>query len=212
MPATSGRRSPTPLAFFDPATRSLRTSQGTFDWDSTPSSPTLPASGSMRSGALYQRRRSALPTNAGASSSSPGLPTPRARDSKGKGFEDGLPNMVALLPTPRTSDTNGAGTHGEGGMDLRTTVTLLPTPHASSPSTANFRPDGTPYSSGYGLTLLDAARTLLPTPTRADGERTSPTFGRGNPTLTGAVSPPPSPAGRPSSDDVPPGQLTIDIA
>ncbi len=35
---------------------------------------------------------------------------------------------VALLPTPRTSDTNGAGHHGDGGMDLRTTVTLLPTP------------------------------------------------------------------------------------
>ncbi|MGW6549063.1 hypothetical protein ACWGBV_02290 [Streptomyces sp. NPDC055051] len=97
-------------------------------------------------------------------------------------------------------------------MDLRTVVTLLPTPSASFPgTTANYRPDGTPYSSGYGLTLLDAARLLLPTPTRADGERTSPTFGRGNPTLTGAVSPLRSPAGRPSSDDVPPGQLTLDV-
>lgn len=33
-----------------------------------------------------------------------------------------------LLPTPRTSDTNGAGAHGDGGLDLRTTVTLLQTP------------------------------------------------------------------------------------
>lgn len=33
-----------------------------------------------------------------------------------------------LLPTPRTSDTNGAGAHGQGGPDLRTAVTLLPTP------------------------------------------------------------------------------------
>lgn len=33
-----------------------------------------------------------------------------------------------LLPTPRTSDTNGAGAHGDGGLDLRTTVSLLPTP------------------------------------------------------------------------------------
>lgn len=188
MPGTSGPTSLVPLAFFDPDSRSLRTSQGTFDWDSTPSSPTLPASGSMRSGALYAHRRSALPTDASASSSSP------------------------LLPTPRTSDTNGAGTHGDGGMDLRTTVTLLPTPNASFPgTTANYRPDGTPYSSGYGLTLLDAARLLLPTPTRADGERTSLTFGRGNPTLTGAISPPPSPAGNPSSGGVPHGQLTIDV-
>jgi hypothetical protein len=35
----------------------------------------------------------------------------------------------ASLPTPRTSDTNGPGKHGDGGMDLRTTVNrLLPTP------------------------------------------------------------------------------------
>ena len=33
-------------------------------------------------------------------------------------------------PTPRTSDTNGPGLHGDGGMDLRTAVTLTgwPTP------------------------------------------------------------------------------------
>lgn len=33
-----------------------------------------------------------------------------------------------LLPSPRTSDTNGAGRHGDGGLDLRTAVSLLPTP------------------------------------------------------------------------------------
>ena len=33
-----------------------------------------------------------------------------------------------LLPTPTGSDTNGAGQHGDGGLDLRTAVTLLPTP------------------------------------------------------------------------------------
>ncbi|MFD7066099.1 hypothetical protein ACFV97_02560 [Streptomyces sp. NPDC059913] len=148
------------------------------------------------------------------------------------------------MPTPRTSDTNGPGVHGDGGMDLRTTVTLLPTPTASFPATtANFRPDGTPYREGYGPTLLDAARHLLPTPTAtpygnnqspspgaavrpslnslashllptptaADGDRTSPTYGRGNPTLTGAVSPPPSVAGDTFSGDEPHGQLTIEI-
>jgi DNA (cytosine-5)-methyltransferase 1 len=47
-------------------------------------------------------------------------------DAAVRGDEPG----VALLPTPRTSDTNGAGQHGDGGMDLRTTVTLLPTPTA----------------------------------------------------------------------------------
>lgn len=37
-------------------------------------------------------------------------------------------DQVALLPTPVSSDGNGPGTHGDGGADLRTTVTLLPTP------------------------------------------------------------------------------------
>jgi hypothetical protein len=89
-------------------------------------------------------------------------------------------------------------------------VALLPTPNASFPgTTANFRPDGTPYSEGYGMTLLDAARLLLPTPTAADGDRSSPTYARGNPTLLGAVSPPQCDVGKPSSDDPPHEQLTI---
>ena len=37
-----------------------------------------------------------------------------------------------LLPTPRTTDMNGPGAHGAGGMDLRTAVTLLPTPTAQA--------------------------------------------------------------------------------
>ena len=40
-------------------------------------------------------------------------------------------SLAALLPTPRTSDTNGPGLHGDGGMDLRTSVTLLPTTTAA---------------------------------------------------------------------------------
>ena len=62
------------------------------------------------------------------------LPTPRTRDGKG-----GTPSRAgdnkhdlpsALLPTPRSSDCFGAGQHGDGGMDLRTTVTLFRTPSA----------------------------------------------------------------------------------
>lgn len=98
-------------------------------------------------------------------------------------------------------------------MDLRTTVTLLPTPTASFPgTTANFRPDGTPYREGYGPTLLDAARHLLPTPTASDGDRVSPTYGRGNPTLLGAASPLRSGGGSTLPGDEPPGQLTLGIA
>lgn len=182
MSVTSGRGLPVPLGFYDPESRSLRTSQGTFDSDSTSSSVTLPSSGSMLSGALFARRRSALPTSATASSSSP------------------------LLPTPRTSDTNGPGVHGDGGMDLRTTVTLLPTPRASDTGTPGRR-----ASEGFRPPLSQVVLPLFPTPTASDGDRTSPTYGRGNPTLTGAVSPPLSPAGSTPPDVEPHGQLTIDI-
>lgn len=41
---------------------------------------------------------------------------------------------IDLLPTPCASDRFGAGPHGEGGMDLRTTVTLLCTPTAADGS------------------------------------------------------------------------------
>lgn len=211
MPDTSGPSLPVPFGFYDPDTRSLRTSRTTFESASTLSSATLPISGSMLSGALYARTRSALPTSDAGSSSLPQLPTPRARDSRGKGFEDGLPNVVQLLPTPTASEATGPGHAGDGGMNLRHTVSLLPTPAAASPSTANYRPDGTPYSEGYGMTLLDAARLLLPTPTAADGDRTSATYSGGNPTLLGAVSSPPSRGGKRSRDVAPPGQLTISL-
>jgi DNA (cytosine-5)-methyltransferase 1 len=59
----------------------------------------------------------------------------------------------ALLPSPRTSDTNGAGHHGDGGMDLRTALSLLPTPTSRDHKGRNQRDDET---------CLTGA--LLPTP------------------------------------------------
>ncbi|MFJ6566560.1 hypothetical protein ACIQNU_04020 [Streptomyces sp. NPDC091292] len=192
------------------------------------------------------------------------LPTPAARDWKSG--ESNLMDrnsrplnevVVNLLPTPTASNPNDGesleswearrqrnlakGINGNGqGTPLAIAVKLLPTPTASFPgTTANFRPDGTPYSEGYGMTLLDAVR-LLPTPRAtdgtkggpnqrgskgdlmlpsaaaqllpapaADGERTSSSYGRGNPTSTGAITNPPSDAGKPSSDDPHPGQPTL---
>jgi len=43
----------------------------------------------------------------------------------------GLDPSERMLPMPTTSDTNGAGKHGDGGLDLRTAVSLLPSPRAS---------------------------------------------------------------------------------
>jgi DNA (cytosine-5)-methyltransferase 1 len=48
-------------------------------------------------------------------------------------------------------------------------VRLFPTPVAAdSRGTANFRADGTPYGNGYGSTLTDVVRSLLPTPVARD--------------------------------------------
>lgn len=163
-----------------------------------PFSKAWPASGSMRSGVCFQRQESAVRTSASDSSPSPGR----------------------LLPTPRTTDTNGPGEHGAGGPDLRTAISLLPTPTvADSRDTANYRADGSPYSDGYGQTLTDATR-LLPTPAARDwksGE--SNLIGTNSRPLnevivnleesTGALTDPPSDAGSTSSDDGPRRQLTI---
>lgn len=71
------------------------------------------------------------------------LPTPRATDgTKGGPNQRGssgdlmLPSAVVSLlptPTPTASDRFGAGDHGDGGMDLRTTISLLSTGDSSSP-------------------------------------------------------------------------------
>lgn len=196
------------------------------------------------------------------------------------------------MPTPRTSDTNGAGAHGDGGMDLRTAVSLLPTPNASDykgsgatqgrvrngkprplsdadlpeavkllptpmvgdakgtrNATAGRKTDNPNVNVGWTLSDVifdgqlsnpsappadaasgcttpegsapdlaaapaltpnsDGPMKLMPTPTSSDGDRTSSTYGRGNPTLTGAITEPPSDGGKPSSDVPPPGPLTL---
>lgn len=191
MTGTSGPTSPTPFAYYDPASRSLRTSQTTFDLGLPTSSPTLPASGSMRSGALRARRRSALPTSGAACSSSPGLPTPRARDSKGRGYEDGLPAVVELLPTPTVSEATGPqpNTGRTGGRSLR--ETLLPTPRASANENRQTRRTPSQEAGRHGLNLAAEVCSLLPTPTAAEADRTSATYPRGNPTLSGALLPTP---------------------
>ena len=86
-----------------------------------------------------------------------------------------------LLPTPRTSDTNGAGAHGQGGPDLRTAVTLLPTPTAT--------PYGSNQSPSPGAAVrpsLDGTVRLLPTPTTMDS-RASGGSTPANVTLTDAA-------------------------
>jgi DNA (cytosine-5)-methyltransferase 1 len=114
------------------------------------------------------------------------LPTPTARDStRGAGWGDRtgrpLSEVVAMLPTPTTVDAHagvGAGTRRDGGAgvpNLRTAVTLLPTPGARlgddrgdpSPDLAATRIDS-------GRRNLDDAVALLPTPRASDGAKGGP--------------------------------------
>lgn len=67
----------------------------------------------------------------------------------------------ALLPSPRTSDTNGAGVHGDGGLDLRTAVTLLPTCSTTTQRGTDANLDTRP---GARANLHNEVAKLLPTP------------------------------------------------
>ncbi|MEW2189420.1 hypothetical protein [Streptomyces microflavus] len=101
--------------------------------------------------------------------------------------------VCELLPTP-TATPYGNNQSNSPGAAVRPSLNslapaLLPTPVvADSNSTANFRPDGTPYGKGYGQTLTDATR-LLP--------------------RTGAGTARPSKGGKPPWDAPLPGQLTL---
>lgn len=78
----------------------------------------------------------------------------------------GRSTAAALLPTPTSSDTNGAGSHGDGGLDLRTTVKLLPTATTRDHKDHTIRrephrPDDTDT---LARALTDVPCALLPTP------------------------------------------------
>lgn len=85
----------------------------------------------------------------------------------------------SLLPTPTSSDTNGAGNHGDGGLDLRTAITLLPPPAVNDMGegktveawdewTATMQAKHA-NGNGHGKSLSIEAQRLLPTPNTKDG-------------------------------------------
>ncbi|WP_243711384.1 hypothetical protein [Actinomadura sp. KC216] len=129
----------------------------------------------MRSGSLFERPTSAPRTSATACSSSPALPTPRARDSKGRSYEDGLPAVVELLPTPTVSETNGTGPPDSSRNDtLRAQVALLPTPRASENENRQTKRTPSQEAGTHGLNLAAEVCSLLPTPRATDGTKGGP--------------------------------------
>lgn len=148
------------------------------------------------------------------------------------------PQGEVLLPTPTASNPNDGesleswearrqrnlakGINGNGqGTPLAIAVKLLPTPMAGDAkgtrnATAGRKRDNPNVNEGWTLTdvvydgqLSNQPEQLLPTPTTSDAERTSSTYGRGNPTLTGAITAPPSAGGNAFSDAPPLGQPTL---
>ena len=107
---------------------------------------TWPAWGMAVGGAVFALPTPVLLTDGSACSSLPTLPTPTAvsrdrspeelhdrwvagsRGSRGPNLDD-----LPFLPTPTASMATGAGTSGrDGGPNLQTAVSLLPTPQATS--------------------------------------------------------------------------------
>jgi hypothetical protein len=138
-----------PTATWNPARGVWETSQtNLFCEHWVPYSETWPTSGMTRSGAVYPLPPWVPLTSDSECSSSP----------------------TTLLPTPTASDRFGTGVHGEGGPDLRTTISLLPRPRATDGSKGGPNQRG---SSG-DLMLPSAVAKLLPTPQAHDGRPSSP--------------------------------------
>jgi len=198
---------PAPLANWNRARDVWETSHSHIDLFSELSavySATWPTSGMTRDGVAYELPMPAPLMDDSGFSSSPGrnLATPTAsiatggppQDSHGK--RDLRLDMVQLLKTPTSQlAVNGGSQHpdkrkaGGHGPTLADEVEhLLPTPTAT--------PYGNNQSPSPGAAVRPSLDTLapmlLPTPASSDGDRTSMTYGRGNPTLSGALLPTPT--------------------
>lgn len=104
---------------------------------------TWPTSGTTRDGTAYALPTWVRPTGAFASS--------------------------CLLPSPTVSEANGPGLHGDGGQDLRTLVSLLPTPTVQDASNT-----AGPSQMDRNSLPLNTVVTLLPTPRATDGTKGGP--------------------------------------
>lgn len=139
-------------------------------------SETLPISGSMRNGVVYEHPMSGHHTEgSGSLSLPPGalvfdtpdtMPDAPNGGSNRKAQPAGLGNQVKLLPTPRSNEAKGICVHGAGGQDLRTTVSLLPTP-----TTTQRGPDSNlDTREGARANLHNEIFALLPTPKAGDAD------------------------------------------
>lgn len=163
---------PQPTATWNPARSVWETNEHLVCGHSAVYSGTWPSSGTWVDGMAYAHPTSEPLTPDSGSSSSPGLlPTPTASEATGAGYTDrengggrNLRTEVSLLPTPMGRDGKGANQRGD------TTClhgALLPTPRATDGT------KGGPNQRGSsGDLMLPSAVALLATP-RVAASRTS---------------------------------------
>lgn len=184
MSDTSGPTLSTPFAFCDPPTWSPRMSQGSLLSASTESSVTLPPSGSMRNGRLYERPTLGHATNASGCSSLLGTPTAHERTHSPRLVHHGmqLVNQIdARLSTPTSRDWKGQNQRGDASCVPGAIAALLPTPAVNDMGegktvewwdewTAKMQ-EAHGNGNGHGRSLAIEAQRLLPTPQASDGQR-----------------------------------------
>lgn len=204
-PGTCGPKSCGSTARAEPATCSAKTSSDTFRLGSPLSLPTLPKWGRMSSGACSPRptleRRIAGSGSSSWPTATAGCPDATAANRGGR-KNPTLMDVAAkfpLWPTARTSGANGAGSHGEGGMDLRTRAAMWPTPDAfvsndgEQPDTFLARKakvkESAQNGNGMGTPLAMSVK-LWSTPRASDGEKGGPnmSFGAGGTPLPAQAS------------------------
>jgi hypothetical protein len=142
----------------------------------------FPTWGRMVAGHIYPLPTSAPPTAGRGCSSSPGLPTPTARDWKAPGPADhrregsaALSAIPALLGTPRVSSGNGVGQYEENPRGMRGRLeaqvdALLKTPTAQLAVNGGSQHPAKRAAGGHGPTLADEVEHLMPTPTATDSK------------------------------------------
>lgn len=231
MTDTCGPTSCAPFAKWDRDLSCWKTSEATSLWALTLSSLTLPQWGGLHDGELCEHPTPGLATSGHDSSS---LPTPAAiagaSDLNFQVSGDGRtkPNKLGwaigeMLPTPRTTDSHGPGLHDQGGQDLRTVVSLLPTPAVNDMGegkTLEWWDDWAPRQKSadgrpapHGRSLAIEAQRMLPTPAARDAKGPHMAERNGGLCLArtiGETTPRQSTDGKPSSDAEHPDQLSLD--
>ena len=193
MSGRSGRKSRVLFALYDPESSCWKTLQQSLPLGNLPEqSATWPRSGMWDSGAVYALPTLAPPTDepeysslltpratrrGSATETTALLPTPDAYEGSRGGSQHPDKRKAAghspylacvaehLLPTPTVSDGNGAGAHGAGGSDLRTAISLLPTPTAT--------PYGNNQSPSPGAAVRPSLNGVFTNPLLDDGSEPS---------------------------------------